>query len=88
MFRQPNVYCRSIITAFTEFLKTSARWVISCEPCFRPLTYVEDEIFQQRIRVKERRPESFAEEQARRARETMDVYISMGEQPIQVMQGD
>jgi hypothetical protein len=49
---------------------------------------MEDEIFQQKIRVKERRQESFAEEQARRARETIDVYLSMGEQAVQVMQGD
>jgi len=48
---------------------------------------LEDEIFQQKLRVKEKRPESFAEEQARRARETMDKYVSLGEQPVQIMQG-
>jgi hypothetical protein len=48
---------------------------------------LEDEIFQQKLQVKEKRPESFAEEQARRARETIDKYVSLGEQPVQIMQG-
>jgi hypothetical protein len=47
----------------------------------------KDEIFQQRHRVKERRPDSFAEEQARWARETLDKYLFSGENLVQVLQG-
>ncbi|KIM77869.1 hypothetical protein PILCRDRAFT_611893 [Piloderma croceum F 1598] len=62
--------------------------VVSSPPLPNFARQAPDEIFQQRHRVNERRPESFAEEQARRARETIDVYVSRGEQPIQVMQAN
>ena len=47
---------------------------------------VQDEIFQQKYR--EARPDSFAEEQARWARETIDKFLFTGENLVQVLQGD
>jgi len=47
-----------------------------------------NEIFQQKYRAGDARPDSFAEEQARWARETIDKYLFMGENLIQVLQGD
>jgi len=48
---------------------------------------VQDEIFQQRYRARDGRPDSFAEEQARWARETIDKYLFTGENLVQVLQG-
>jgi len=48
---------------------------------------IQDEIFQQRHRAREARPDSFAEEQARWARETIDKYLFTGENLVQVLQG-
>ena len=49
---------------------------------------IQDEIFQQKYRTRQARPDSFAEEQARWARETMDQYLFTGEKLVQVLQGD
>jgi hypothetical protein len=47
----------------------------------------QDEIYQQKYRTRQARPDSFAEEQARWARETMEKYLFTGEKPVQVVQG-
>jgi hypothetical protein len=49
---------------------------------------MKDEIFRQRHKANDGHPESFAEEHARRARETIDILVSLGEHSLQVMQGD
>jgi hypothetical protein len=49
---------------------------------------IQDEIFQQKYRTRQARPDSFAEEQARWARETMDQYLFTGEKLVQALQGD
>lgn len=46
-----------------------------------------DEIFQNKHRTKEQRPDSFAEEQAKHARETIDRYLFKGEHLVPVLQG-
>lgn len=51
------------------------------------MAYIQDEIFQQRYRAKDKRPDSFAEEQARWARITIDKYLFGGESLLQVVQG-
>jgi hypothetical protein len=47
----------------------------------------KDEIFVQRYRIKEGRPDSFAEQQAQCAKETADYLESMGESLLQIVQG-
>lgn len=47
-----------------------------------------DEIFLERHRIKEQRPDSFAEQQAKYARETAEHLNSLGENLFQVLQGD
>jgi len=47
-----------------------------------------NEIFQQRYRTRDGRPDSFAEEQARWARETIDKYLFIGENLVQVLQAN
>jgi len=49
---------------------------------------MEDEIFLQRHRIKEQRPDSFAEIQAQFARETAQYLNSLGEDLFQVLQGN
>ena len=58
------------------------------EDFYRLTSRFEGEIFRQKYRDKEKSPESFAEEQARRAKDSLREYASVGEQVIQVMQGD
>jgi hypothetical protein len=48
----------------------------------------EDEIFLQRHRIKEQRPDSFAELQAKFGREAVEHQNSMGEDLFQVLQGN
>ncbi|GLB36244.1 putative fungal specific transcription factor [Lyophyllum shimeji] len=50
--------------------------------------YPPDEIFLQRQRIKERRVDSFAEQQAKYARETADHLNSLGEDLFQVLQAN
>lgn len=47
-----------------------------------------DEIFSQKHRIKEERPDSFAEEQARYAKETADHLEALGEDLFQALQGN
>lgn len=46
-----------------------------------------DEIFTSRIRVKDSRPDSFAEQQAKYARERADYYESIGDKLFETIQG-
>jgi hypothetical protein len=48
----------------------------------------KDEIFQQKYRAKDLRPDSFAEEQSRFARSTIDKYLYRGENLVEVLQGN
>lgn len=47
-----------------------------------------DEIFQAKIRLRENRPDSFAEQQAKLAQQTADHLESVGECMFQVLQGE
>jgi hypothetical protein len=49
---------------------------------------LKDEIFQQKYRAKDLRPDSFAEEQSRFARSTIDKYLYRGENLVEVLQGN
>lgn len=51
------------------------------------LSKLTDEIFLERLRAKEQRPDSFAEQQAKLARETAEKLNSLGEDLFQVLQG-
>jgi hypothetical protein len=48
----------------------------------------EDEIFLLRHRIKEQRPDSFAEQQAQYGRDTAERLNSLGEDLFQVLQGN
>lgn len=54
----------------------------------KPNWMYEDEIFPQRHRIKEQRVDSFAEQQAKYARETAEHLNSLGEDLFQVLQGN
>jgi hypothetical protein len=49
---------------------------------------LKDEIFLLRHRIKEQRPDSFAEQQAQYARETAERLNALGEDLFQVLQGE
>jgi hypothetical protein len=51
------------------------------------LSKLTDEIFLERLRAKEQRPDSFAEHQAKLARETAEKLNTLGEDLFQVLQG-
>ena len=60
----------------------------SVTPLFCALIlFRQDEIFTQKYRVKEGRPDSFAEHQAKLAKETADILEVLGESFVQVLQG-
>ena len=85
--RQPLYSC-GYLSASPRFFRSCSRYASLYSALNIASQKWEDEIFLLRHRIKEQRPDSFAEQQAQHGRETAEHLNSIGEDLFQVLQGN